>query len=174
MNIKGAQRMEMVLVFVFIVGLAFLGFVGIQDRMKEKDPNKSNSNSNQVSNEKKEKELIGNYSTIKLYITDYVYSGKINGYNYTEVSLSNVDLNSIKEELSKLDLNDTIDDIVYGQYKLVLDDKVIYYDANTESAMYNNKIFKFPKNIKIKLNITNNTCSCCTTTNCNINLCKCN
>ena len=174
MNIKGAQRMEMVLVFAFIVGIAFLGFIGIQDRMKEKEPDKSNSNSNKISNEVKEKELIGNYSTIKLYMTDYVYSGKINGYNYTEVSLDNVDLTSIKDEISKLDINDTVDDIVYGQYKLVIDDKIIYYDITNDSAMYNNKVFKFPKTIKVKLNITNNTCSCCTTVNCNINLCKCN
>lgn len=171
MNLKGAQRMEMILVFAFIVGLAFLGFIAIQDRMKEKDSDDSNSNSNIVSNTK-EVNSIGEFSNIKLYMTDYIYTSKIHGYNYTEVQLNNID--SIKEEIAKLDLNDTIDDIVYGQYKLVIDDKVIYYDINTESAMYNNKVFKFPNSIKLKLNTTNNTCSCCTTTNCNINLCKCN
>ena len=165
--------METILVFAFIVGLAFLGFIGIQDRMKDKDPDKKTSNSNETSNVVKEEKLIGDYNNINLYFTDYVYSSKLNGYNYTEVSLTNVDLNSIKSEISKLNLNDTTDEIVYGQYKLVLDDKVIYYDINNDSAMYNGNIFKFPRAIKTKLNITNNTCSCCTTVNCNINLCKC-
>ena len=174
MNIKGAQRMESILIFIFIIGIAFLGIIAVQNRMKKEDidESSSNSNSNIVSNVSKNE--IGNYNNINLYITNYVYSGKINGYNYNEVSLNNIDLNSIKEEISKLDLNDTVDDIVYGQYKLVLDDKTIYYDINTDSAMYNNKVFKFPRSIKNKLNVTTNTCSCCTTTNCNINLCKCN
>ena len=60
MNIKSAQRMEMILIIVFLVGIAFLGIIGMQNRMKEKDADKSNSNSNKVSNEVKEKELIGN------------------------------------------------------------------------------------------------------------------
>ena len=173
MSLKGAKRMELIIVFAFIVGIAFLGIIGVQNRMKEKDTDKSNINSNIESNISKEKDLIGDYTNIKLYFSNYIYSSKINGYNYEEVLLQDIDLSSIKEEISNLDLSDSIDDIVYGQYKLVLDDKIIYYDINNDAAMYNGKVFKFPKTLKIKLNTTDNTCSCCTTSKCNINLCKC-
>ncbi len=134
---------------------------------------KENSNNNSDINVQM---TIGNINNVSLYYTDYSYNKDIKGYVYTLVNLSSEDINNIKEGLKDIELRDNIKDIVYGQYKLVLDDKTIFFDSNTDSALYleKNITFKLPNSIKKKFISNDNTCSCCTTSECKINLCGCN
>lgn len=123
-----------------------------------------------------EKNTIGNINNVSLYNTNYVYNNEIKGYIYQPVELTSEQVNNIKSFLSNIDLKNNINGEVYGQYKLVIDDKTIFFDINTDSALYleKNIIFKLPNDIKKTFVQTNNMCSCCTTSNCNINLCECN
>lgn len=123
----------------------------------------------------KEEDMIGKINHLELYMTDYRYDTNILGYNYTKIDLTNEQIETLKQELANIDLNNKTQDVVYGQYKLVVDDKTIYFDINTDSALYleNNQVFRLSNEIKKQFITTNNTCSCCTTGKCKINLCAC-
>ena len=128
--------------------------------------------------EKKEAMPIGVINNIELYTTDYVYDANINGYNYTKIDIANP--NEIKGYLKDVDVNDTHDAVVYGKYKMVIDDKTIFFDLGNDDALYFEKdvAFTLPNNIKRQIVYTSDQCSCCTTTStpdaCKINLCPCN
>lgn len=124
----------------------------------------------------KEQKLIGPVKNIELYVTDYRYDNVKKGYNYAKLELSAEQINSLKDKISSVDLNYEVQDIVYGKYKLVIDDKTIFFDINTDSALYleGNQVFKLSNDIKKIVINSNDICSCCTTNNCKINLCACN
>lgn len=157
---------------IFICMAAFSFFIQ-SNKMNKADNIDSNSNIN--SNENKTEE-IGNVNDIKFYSTDYKYDDNINGYNYNELSLTEDQVNRLKSEVSKIQLKNVADTIIYGKYKLVLDDKVIFFDMDNDYALYlnDNKVIYFKDSIKQILVSNTNNCSCCTTSDCKINLCSCN
>ena len=154
---------------IFICMIVFYFFIQ-SNNMNSDDNNYSNTNSN--SNTSSEK--IGNVNNVILYTTDYIYDDKINGYNYTEISLSKDQIDKLKSEISNIKLVNVSDTIIYGKYKLVLDNKVLFFDMGNDYALYNNKVISFKDSIKQILVSTTDTCSCCTTSNCLINMCHCN
>lgn len=149
-------------------------FIFIKSNNMNKDDN-INSNSNKTSNEVKIEE-IGNVNTVKLYSTDYKYDENINGYNYIEVSLTNDQIDKLKDEIKNIKLQNVTDITIYGKYKLVLDNKIIFFDIGNDYALYlnDNKVINFKDSIKQILVSTTDNCSCCSTSNCKINLCSCN
>ena len=154
---------------IFIV--LFVGMAIIFYNFKTKLPQESiTSNSN------KEQKLIGSVKDITLYVTDYQYDKVKKGYNYTKIELSSEQISNLKDKLSSVDLNQEVSDVVYGKYKLVIDDKTIFFDINTDSALYleGNQVFKLSNDIKKIVVNSSDTCSCCTTSKCKINLCACN
>ena len=154
---------------IFICMIVFYFFIQ-SNNMNSDDNNYSNTNSN--SNTSSEK--IGNVNNVILYTTDYIYDDKINGYNYTEISLSKDQIDKLKSEISNIKLVNVSDTIIYGKYKLVLDNKVLFFDMGNDYALYNNKVIDFNDSIKQILVSTTDACSCCTTSNCLINMCHCN
>ena len=166
--------MKFVLIFFVAIFAVFFVFITMNDNSQKEKKLDEVTESNEDTN--KEQKLIGDINSIKLYQTDFVYNQVTTGYDYTEVALSTIQINYIKEALKDVDLNNTVSATVYGQFKLVIDDKIIFFDANNDYALYmgTNKEFVLPKDKKIKIANTTNTCSCCTTVDCKINLCKCN
>ena len=154
---------------IFICMIVFYFFIQ-SNNMNSDDNNYSNTNSN--SNTSSEK--IGNVNNVILYTTDYIYDDKINGYNYTEISLSKDQIDKLKSEISSIKLVNVTDTVIYGKYKLVLDNKVLFFDMGNDYALYNNKVIDFNDSIKQILVSTTDACSCCTTSNCLINMCHCN
>lgn len=152
---------------IFICMGAFFFFVQSKDMNKDDDIT-SNSNKTKV-------EEIGAINSVKFYSTDYKYDNNINGYNYSEITLTNEQIDKLKNEVSKIKLDNITDSVIYGKYKLVLDDKIIFFDIGNDYALYlnDNKVIKFNNDIKKILVSTNDTCSCCTTSNCKINMCSC-
>ena len=154
---------------MFVAMLA--GFVYMTTHQPETDATKEET-------EKKEAMPISVINNIELYVTDYVYDANINGYKYTKLDIVNP--NEVKGYLKDVDLNDTVKAVVYGKYKMVLDDKTIFFDLDNDDALYfeNDVTFKLPNNIKRQIVYTSDQCSCCTTTTtpdaCKINLCPCN
>lgn len=157
--------------FILVLVILFGGMAFVFYEFKTNLP-KEESDIN-VSN--KEEVLLGKINHLELYMTDYQYDTNISGYNYTKIDLTNEQIKTLKKELANIDLNNKIQDVVYGQYKLVIDDKTIYFDINTDSALYleNNQVFRLSNEIKKQFITNNNTCSCCTTSKCKINLCAC-
>lgn len=126
--------------------------------------------------ENKNKEnTLNNIDKITLSKTDYVYDETIKGYKYEQLDLSDSAKELIKEELSTLKLDSIGDGVVYGKYKLELDDYTLYFDPNNDIALYKNKNYLIKLNNSFKKQILNNdeTCSCCLTDECEINLCPC-
>lgn len=163
--------------FLIIFVVLFVGMAIIFYNFKTKVTNEYDINSNLDSNSSnKEQKLIGNINDISLYVTDYKYYVVKKGYNYTKVELSNEQISSLKDKLSKVDFNQEVSDVVYGKYKLIIDDKTIFFDPDTDSALYleGNKVFKLSNDIKKIVVNSNDTCSCCKTSKCKINLCACN
>ena len=157
---------------LFIVLLVFVGiFVGFylyinQDNFKEK-----NDNSNKKNNTKRNiVSKIDNINTIELYKTDF----KDN--QYIKVNLTEEQISKLKESLNNFNLDNTKKAIVYGKYKLVIDDKIILFDPNNDYGLYmeTNKEILFPNTIKQIIINDEKLCSCCVNNNCNINLCSCN
>lgn len=159
------------IIFIFMT----IFFVFIQSNNFRDDDDNVISNSNTTSNEIKI-DKIGNVENVKLYETDYIYNDKINGYDYNEVILTDDQINKLKNEVSSIQLSDSSDAVIYGKYKLVLDNKIIFFDMGNDYGLYlnDNKVINFKDSIKqmIISNVSN--CSCCTTSNCKINMCSCN
>ena len=159
------------IIFIFMA----VFFVFIQSNNFRDDDDNVISNSNTTSNEIKI-DKIGNVENVKLYETDYIYNDKINGYDYNEVILTDDQINKLKNEVSSIQLGDISDAVIYGKYKLVLDNKIIFFDMGNDYGLYlnDNKVINFKDSIKqmIIYNVSN--CSCCTTSNCKINMCSCN
>ena len=168
--------MEKKIGVIFLIIFVFMGifyFYINSSAFKSDDDVASNSNSNTKVEKPNE---IGNVSSVKLYTTDYVYDTSINGYNYTEVALTNEQIDSIKKEVASIKLSNVTDTVIYGKYKLVLDDKVIFFDLDNDYALYLNEnyVIKFSNDIKKLVTNSTDSCTCCTTSNCKINLCSCN
>ncbi len=159
------KKILIILVILF-GGMAFVFY-----EFKTKLPKEEEVINNPVA----EKALIGDINNVELYVTDYRYNRNIPGYNYTKVELTSDQIEKIKKELVNVDLNQNIQDVVYGKYKLVVDNKTIFFDINNDSALYleGNKTFRLSNDIKKIVAISNDTCSCCSTSNCKINLCAC-
>lgn len=177
----GRMNKKMGLLFVFFFGCILLMYTFSMNiaSNKEEDVYNSNKISNKISNEEpivKQTKLIGDFNDVKLYVTDYIYDPNINGYHYQLLTLSNEQINYLKQQLKNIDLYDTTNGVVYGQYELVLDGKKIFYDINNDYALYldENKTFKLSQEIKNMISPVKNNCSCCSTVDCKINLCKCN
>lgn len=163
------KKIALVLVFFLAVFAACYIFFFMNS---EKDNNNSNSNSNS----NVETKLIGDVSSVKLYQTDFKYDTEKKEYTYEEITLDDRQVSKIKEVIKNIDLNKNVSATVYGQYKLVVDDKIIFFDANNNYALYmgTNKEISFSNDIKKAIVNSTNTCSCCTTSNCLMNLCPCN
>lgn len=176
--IGDSMNKKVALLLVFFIGSMFLMYMftmnnsSINNEEIEFDETSNKENNKE---EQKEKKLIGEVNDIKLYVTDYQYDSNINGYHYQLLSLTDEQINYLKEELKNVDLYSTARGVVYGQYELVLDGKKIFYDINNDYALYldENKTFKLSQDIKNMISPVKNNCSCCTTENCKIKLCKC-
>lgn len=161
---------KIMITFVFIL-LAIIGIGLFQTQ------------SNKAKSQEKEKipteiktKKIEDVSSISLYVTDYVYDTRINGYVYKPVTLGNEQMSVIKEEALNIDLNTSLDDIVYGKYKLVIGEHIFFFDNDSkEIALYlnDNKTIFFPKAIKRMLITNFDNCSCCNMEECKINMCAC-
>ena len=161
--------MYTVLFFIIVIFAMGYYFINVNDKNNNKDDKKSNSNS--------EVEKINDVNNIKLYVTDFKYDEKINGYIYEEMPLTDGQITNLKKEVSEIDLSVSNDKTIYGKYKIVIDNKTIFFDSDDGYALYKNKNYtiSFPKKLSGKLIIKNQKlCSCCATINCNINLCSCN
>ena len=163
------KKIGLGVLLIFICMIVFYIFIH-SNSMNSDDNNYSNTNSNSNTSS----EEIGNVNNVILYTTDYIYDDKINGYNYTEISLSKDQIDKLKSEISSIKLVNVTDTVIYGKYKLVLDNKVLFFDMGNDYALYDNKVIDFKDSIKQILVSTTDTCSCCTTSNCLINMCHCN
>ncbi len=160
------------LIIFMIIFLAMVGLFGYTLQNKTDEQPKTSENTNK--DDALELPMIENIDKIELSTTSYKYNNQINGYDYTKLEINNVD--KVKELLKELDLNDQVEDIVYGKYKLVIDDKTIFFELGTDSALYleKNITFKFPNDIKKQIVASMDNCSCCEkTSKCKINLCAC-
>lgn len=165
-----------IIVFVILMVVVMGGFFVLTQKYNDNDTNnESNKTSTETKKETVKKEKIGDISNIKLYVTDYVYNSTIKGYTYTEINLSDDNINKFKEAVKDIELTSKKDIIVYGKFKLVLDDKIIFFDLDNDYALYSNKniIFKLPNTTKTIIANSTDKCPCCKTDNCKINLCAC-
>ncbi len=133
------------------------------------------TNRNIKTSTKTDKNVIENINKVALSKTNYEYSEEIKGYKYEPVELSSSAIELIKQELTGLKLDNNASGVVYGKYKLELDDNIIYFDLNNDIALLKNKnyVIKLNNSFKKQLLKSDETCSCCEDTNCLINLCKC-
>lgn len=138
--------------------------------------NKKDDEKESYSNETEVNENISDIKNVELYVTDFKYNDQINGYTYEKVELTNDKIDIIKKEAKNINLNKKNDKTVYGKYKLVLDNKIIYFDPDNEYGLYSNGNYGITLSNDLKKQIIPNVklCSCCTNNNCNINLCSCN
>lgn len=163
-------------IFVFLL-IAMCGFFVLTQNYKEnekkEDGNKPSTETKKETNKKVEK--IGEVSNIKLYVTDYVYNPSINGYVYTEVNINDEDKTKFKDAIKDVELTSKKEAVVYGKFKLVLDEKIIYFDLDNDYALYSNlkTIIKLPNTTKTIIANSNDKCPCCKGDNCKINLCAC-
>lgn len=163
--------MEKKAAIIFLIIIGCMVFMYLKFGVKLNDEESTNSNNSNI----EEKDLIGEINSINIYTTDYKYDVNIKGYNYVKVTLSQENINNLKKDLSTLDFNNKVNDVVYGMYKLVIDNKTIFFDIETDSALYleKNITFKFPKEIKRKYFSSVDKCTCCETQDCKINVCEC-
>ena len=162
---------KIIFVLIFLVAI-FAGFYifTVTNTVKDND-----ENTDEVSNSNNEVVTIGDVNNIKLYKTDFKYDNEKKEYAYVEIILTDEQISNLKTSIKNINLNKNVNATVYGQYKLVLDDKIIFFDSDNDYALYmgTNKEIKFSNEIKKIVATTNDKCSCCTTQNCMINLCKC-
>ena len=153
-------------VFMIVAMVAMFAYFNTKNNRKETEE--------LPKEEKYEELLIGQINNIELYVTDYVYDSTINGYKYTKLNVNNAD--ELKALLRDINLNDRVEDVVFGKYKIVLDDKTIFFELDNDSALYLEKkiTFKLPNTIKKKIVASMDNCSCCQNTEkCGINVCAC-
>ena len=166
-----------IIVFVILMIVVMGGFFVLTQKYENKDKSKDgNEPSSETKKETTKKiEKIGEVTDIKLYVTDYIYNSSINGYTYTEVTLKDEDKAKFKDAVKDIELTTKKDYVVYGKFKLVLDDKIIYFDLDNDYALYSNKniVFKLPNTTKTIIANSADKCPCCKGDNCKINLCAC-
>lgn len=158
---------KFLLILVILFGGMCFFFYEFKTTLPKEEENINESND--------KKAMFSNINNIELYATDYQYSKTVPGYSYVKVDLTNEQIENIKKELVNVNLNHKVQDVVYGKYKLIIDDKTIFFDVDTDSALYleGNQVFRLSNDIKRKFITSTDTCSCCTTSNCKINLCTC-
>lgn len=173
MSSRNDKAVKVFLIFILLAMAGFFAFTQTYENKKQESDNsesvkKSNNQSNKV-------EKIGDVSSISLYVTDYVYDSNINGYNYTLVELTDESKNELKKSIKNIELKNQKDKVIYGKYKLVLDDKILFFDIGNDYALYSNSniVINFPSKTKSIIAKSTDTCSCCKTEKCKINLCSC-
>jgi hypothetical protein len=167
-----------IIVFVILMIVVMGGFFVLTQTYEDKGKDKQMDGelpSNSIKKETSKIEKIGEVTNIKLYVTDYIYNSSINGYTYTEVTLKDEDKAKFKDAVKDIELTTKKDYVVYGKFKLVLDDKIIYFDLDNDYALYSNKniVFKLPNTTKTIIANSTDKCPCCKGDNCKINLCAC-
>lgn len=174
MSSKNDKTVKVFLIFMLILMSCFFVFT---QNYENKNEEFSNSNETKVSNKTSNKvEKIGDINNISLYVTNYVYDSNIKGYNYSLVELTDENKTELKNAVKDIELKNQKDLVVYGKYKLVLDDKTIFFDLGNDYALYSNSdiVINFPNKTKSIVAKSTDTCSCCKTEECKINLCACN
>lgn len=154
------------------VGIIFVLFIiGIGAMYMKMGANNISNKNNKKTNEKE----IGNINNMSLSKTNYKYDEEINGYKYEKVELSNSAKDLIKQELTGLKLDNNATGIVYGKYKLEIDDIILFFDLNNDIALLKNKNYIIKLNNSFKKQLVNNddVCSCCNEGSCLINICSC-
>lgn len=159
--------MDKKILMLFVLFIGFFAVFYIQINFNEKKSDELNKTSNKKKDNIEYK--INNIKNIELYVTDF----KSN--NYTRVDLTDEQITKLKKELNDFSLNNKKSSIVYGKYKLVIDNKIIFFDPNNDFGLYmnSNEEIYFPNTIKQIIVSNEKLCSCCINSNCNINLCSC-
>lgn len=165
--------MDKKIIMILLIFLGLIGFMFISMNRLQDDNDKDETYPSSV-NQTSTDVILNDIKNVNLYVTDYKYDSTINGYHYQQVTLDNYSL--IKEVLAGLNLDNKTYGTVYGKYKLVVDNKTIFFDSNNDIALFADKniVFKFPKEIKSQIVTSTDNCSCCAEKeNCKINLCSC-
>lgn len=150
-------------IIVFLIVFAVFGKISLSGEKK------NSFNDDPIENNEAHFNVPGN-DYIKLFIANYKLE---NGFQYSEVTLSDDQKKEIINVMSKVIKDSISNETVYGKYKLEYGTETIFFDLDNNSALYDNKIIYFEKEEKIKIANDNDHCSCCTTSNCNMNICGC-